>query len=85
MVVNRSLYEDNHPSKSLKGLGFKNKDKAIETINIIKPYNLIYQKQVITTMFNRAKFHPYRTEAMVEAMKVFAAWMKKYKIRFSFN
>ncbi len=30
-------------------------------------------------MYNRAKYHPYQTKAMREAMKVFEKWLKKNK------
>jgi len=33
--VNTSLYEDNHPKSSTKGTGFKNKEKAKFTLEII--------------------------------------------------
>jgi hypothetical protein len=36
-----------------------------------------YQKQVVITMYNRAKYHPHRTNAMLEAMKIFEKWMHK--------
>jgi len=61
----------------MKGTGFKNKLKAIETLKIIKDKNIIYQKQVVNTMYNRAKYHPYQTEDMREAMKVFEKWLEK--------
>lgn len=73
--VNTSLYEDNHPKTSTRGTGFKDKQKAIDTLNIIKDRDLIYQKQVVTTMYNRAKYHPYQTESMREAMQVFDKWL----------
>ena len=82
---NTSLYEDKHPKKSIKGLGFKNKEKAIYTLDAIKNYPLTYQIQVVTTMFNRAKFHPYKNNNMIDAMKIFAKWLKIHKIKFSFN
>ena len=28
-------------------------------------------------MYNRAKYHPYQTKSMREAMKVFEKWLKK--------
>jgi aromatic ring hydroxylase len=77
--VNKSLYEDNHPETSTKGTGFKDKQKALDTLKIIKDRDLTYQKQVINTMFNRAKHHPHQTENMKEAMKVFDDWLKKNK------
>ena len=34
--INKSLYEDKHPESSTKGTGFKDKQKAIDTLEIIK-------------------------------------------------
>lgn len=76
-TINTSLYEDNHPETSTKGLGFKDKEKAIETLKIIKNRDLTYQKQVVNTMYNRAKYHPHQTKEMREAMKVFKEWLNK--------
>lgn len=75
--MNKSLYEDKHPTTSTKGTGFKNKQKALDTLKIIKNRDIIYQKQVVLTMYNRAKYHPYQTKTMREAMKVFEEWLKK--------
>ena len=75
--VNTSLYEDNHPESSMRGIGFKNRQKALDTLKIIKDRDLTYQKQVVNTMYNRAKYHPRQTESMREAMKVFEKWLQK--------
>lgn len=75
--MNKSLYEDKHPTTSTKGTGFKNKEKALDTLKIIKNRDIIYQKQVVNTMYNRAKYHPYQTKSMREAMKIFKEWLKK--------
>ena len=75
--VNKSLYEDNHPTTSTKGTGFKNKQKALDTLKIIKNRDIVYQKQVVNTMYNRAKYHPYQTKDMLEAMKVYKEWLDK--------
>ncbi len=75
--INTSLYEDKHPQTSLKGTGFKNKEKALHTIKIISDKPINYQKQVVNTMYNRAKYHPYQTKDMKEAMKVFKEWLDK--------
>jgi aromatic ring hydroxylase len=64
---------------STKGTGFKDKQKALDTLQIIKHRDLTYQKQVVNTMYNRAKHHPHQTADMKEAMKVFSAWLKKNK------
>ena len=76
--VNKSLYEDKHPEKSTKGTGFKDKQKALDTLNIIKDRDLVYQKQVVTTMYNRAKYHPHQTESIKDAMKVFNKWLETH-------
>ena len=75
--VNLSLYSDNHPKTSTKGTGFKDKQKALDTLNIIKDRDLVYQKQVVLTMYNRAKYHPNQTLTMKEAMRVFKKWLDK--------
>jgi len=77
--INKSLYEDKHPQTSTKGTGFKDKQKALDTLEIIKHRNMTYQKQVVTTMYNRAKYHPYQTKSMREAMKVFNKWLQRNK------
>ena len=77
--VNKSLYEDNHPTTSTKGTGVKDKQKALDTLHIIKDRDIVYQKQVVTTMYNRAKYHPYQTNEMKDAMKIFNKWLEKHK------
>jgi hypothetical protein len=77
----KSLYENKHPNRSLKGTGYANKEKALNTIELVKNYDLIYQKQVIITMYNRAKFHKYQTANMREAMKVYKKWLKLHGIK----
>ena len=64
---------------STKGTGFKDKQKALDTLKIIKNRDLTYQKQVVNTMYNRAKYHPNQTSKMKDAMKVFAKWLDKNK------
>ena len=76
--INTSLYEDKHPQTSTKGTGFKDKQKALDTLEIIKDRDIIYQKQVVITMYNRAKYHSYQTKDMKEAMKIFKKWLKKF-------
>ena len=75
---NLSLYEDYKPETTIKNLGFKNKEKAIYTIKKIKNKSIKYQKSVINTMYNRAKYHPNRTKDMEDAMKIFKRWLNKY-------
>ena len=53
--LNLSLYSDYKPDTTLKGLGFKNKEKANYTIDAIKARDKKYQVNVVSTMLGRAK------------------------------
>ncbi len=77
--LNLSLFSDYNPKTTTHGLGFKDKAKALHTINVIKTRNLKYQVNVIATMLGRAKKHPHKTSQMKEAIKIFSMWMKNYK------
>jgi hypothetical protein len=77
--IKPDLYNDLHPTKSLKKTGFKDKKTALNTIDLVKHRSLKYQFDVINTMYNRAKFHPNKTENMEEAMNIFSKWLKNYK------
>jgi hypothetical protein len=72
------LYNDLHPSKSLKNTGFKDLETAIKTIQLVSKRSLRYQFDVINTMYNRAKYHPNKTKNMEDAMEIFKNWLKKY-------
>ena len=75
---NSTLYDDSHTSTSMKGTGFKNRQKALDTLHLIKNRDKTYQKLVVITMYNRAKYHPYQTPQMRDAMKIYKEWLKKY-------
>ena len=77
--LNLSLYSDYKPDTTLKGLGFKNKEKAIYTIDTIKARDKKYQVNVVSTMLGRAKKHPNKTVDMYEAIQVFEKWLLDYK------
>jgi len=72
------LYSDHHPNKSLKNTGFKDRETAEKTIKLIQKRSLKYQFDVINTMYNRAKYHPYKTKNMEDAMKIFKKWLDLY-------
>jgi hypothetical protein len=74
-----SLYEDKHPTTSLQGTGFKDAEKARQTIALVKGKPVVYQFQVINTMYYRAKHHPHQTPGMRSAMRVFAPWLREYR------
>ena len=77
--LNLSLYSDYKPETTLKGLGFKNKDKAIYTLKAIKGRDNKYQVNVVSTMLGRAKKHPNKTSDMDDAIMVFEKWLLDYK------
>jgi hypothetical protein len=60
--------------------GFATREKALQTLSNIKQFPLTYQKQVVITMYNRAKYHPNRTKTMHDAMKVYNSWMNRHHI-----
>lgn len=72
-------------SKKTLGTGYGSAKKAKDTLKIIKSVPEVKQKQIVVTMFNRAKYHKYRTEDMEAAMRIFAEWMKKKGIKHSFK
>lgn len=74
-----TLYTDDHPNTSTQGTGFKDKAKALETLKIIKNRDLTYQKLIVITMYNRAKYHPHQTKEMRDAMKIYKNWLAKYR------
>lgn len=75
---NLSLYSDYNPQCSQKTFGFKNKDKALDTLRQLQGKPLKYQLQVITTMLGRAKYHPYKNKDMEQAITVFENWLLEY-------
>ena len=77
------LYTDKNPKKTLKGLGFKDRAKALYTLQAIKDRDPIYQQQVVITMYHRAKYHPHRTGNMEKAMQVYAKWMDQRGIEYN--
>jgi hypothetical protein len=76
--INQSLFVDYNPKTTIHGLGYKDTEKALETINKIKNQPIIYQKQVINTMIGRAKHHPNQTSDMRKAIIIFQDYLEKH-------
>lgn len=72
-------------TESLPGIGFKDKQKAEETIKILKEKDITYQYHVINTMYNRGKVILKRTQDeekvknLTEAITIFEKWIDDYK------
>ena len=77
--INLSLYSDYKPETTINGLGFKDKEKAIYTLDAIKRKDTKYQVNVVSTMLGRAKKHPNKTSDMDDAIMVFEKWLLDYK------
>lgn len=74
-----NLYTDAHQKTTLKGTGFKNKEKALETLELIKDKDYKYQYKLVNVLYYRAKYFPNQTKEMKEAMKIFKNWLNKHK------
>jgi hypothetical protein len=74
--ANKSLY-NNGRKKPKTITGYGTKEKALETLKNIKKFDKTYQKQVVNTMYNRAKYHKYQTKGMRDSMKVYKTWLNK--------
>jgi hypothetical protein len=78
----QNLYSPNKPgAKPRTKTGFANATTARKTLKNISRMNKTYQKQVVITMYNRAKYHPHRTKSMKDAMRVYSQWMKKHQTK----
>ena len=76
---NLSLYTDYTPENTIPGLGFKDKEKALYTIDKIKNKDIKYKINTINTMLYRAKYHPHQTQDMRDAIEVFKQYLLKLK------
>ena len=65
--------------------GFKDARTARMTLKNIAGFSKTYQKQVVITMYNRAKYHPYQTKDMISGMQLFKRWMTKNGVKLSRN
>ncbi len=81
-----TLYNPNkNPKKSIKNTGFKDKEKALETLKIIKNLDKNHQMQIVLTMYYRAEYHPSKTKNMIEAQKIFKKWLISNGYKSSIN
>ena len=75
---NLSLFSDYNKETTVKNLGFKDKEKALYTIDKIKNKSIKYQVNLISTMIGRAKSHPHQTKGMRDAIVIFEKWLSNY-------
>ena len=72
------IYTDAHKNSTIKGLGYKNKETALRSIDLIASYPREHQFRIINVLYQRAKYHPYPTPGMKDAMRIFKKWLDKY-------
>ena len=86
MTEGKNLYSPNKPGRKPRTkTGFKDSSTARKTLKNISKMDKNYQKQVVITMYNRAKYHPHRTSKMQDAMHVYSQWMKKNGIKMNYS
>lgn len=73
------LYTDAHPKSTIKGTGYKDKETALKTLELIKEKPLNKQFLIVNVLYQRAKYHKHQTKSILEAMNVFEKWLKKHK------
>lgn len=72
------LFNDNpRGSPRTKGTGYGTAGRARKTLKLLKGKPDGYKRQVIGTLYYRAKYHKFQTQGMRDAMKVFKKWLKK--------
>jgi hypothetical protein len=77
--INKSLYSNGKDKPRIK-TGYGNEKIAKQTLKNIKGKSKSYQKQIVNTMYNRAKYHKYQTEDMRKAMKIYKKWINSKKV-----
>ncbi|XP_034235464.1 uncharacterized protein LOC117641866 [Thrips palmi] len=79
------LFGSENTETTFTGGGFKDKEKAKETLKLLDGRDINYQYQVINSMFNRAKVILKRTKDaekvknLQEAVSTFEDWLDDYK------
>jgi hypothetical protein len=75
------LFNDARSGKPrVKGTGYGSARKARATLRAIRRKPVALQKQILVTMYYRAKHHKYQTDDMRAAMAVFKPAMEALKI-----
>ena len=75
------LYTDEDPEGTIQGLGFKDKETAERSVNIIKRSGKTHAHkiQAAMAMEQRARFHPNATPGIKAAQKVYANFIEEMK------
>lgn len=72
------LFNDNPRGRPrTAGTGYGSVEKVRKTLKLLRGKPRAYQRQVLGTLFYRAKYHKYQTQGMREAMKALDTALKK--------
>ncbi len=87
MSKSENLYTDDNPASTVEGLGFKDKQKAEESVEKVErllkegEISLDHAKQICVTMEQRSKHHPHRNEDMKQAETIWNDYLEDLKVR----
>ena len=81
-ITNYSLYSDDHPSTTLKGIGFKNKEVAKQSIRILMNSKLTdtQKLRIANVMIQRALHHPHLNNDMKQAVKIYQTYLSQTRL-----
>lgn len=84
---NGQLFGTEITENTFQGAGFKDKEKALETLRLLEDRDVTYQYNIVNSMYNRAKVILKRTtdkekvRNLTESIAVFESWIDDYKSR----
>lgn len=79
------LFGTESNENTFQGAGFKDKEKAMETLKLLDGRDITYQFQIINSMYNRAKVIYKRTtdkekrQNLNDAIEIFEKWIDDYR------
>jgi hypothetical protein len=79
------LFGSETTETTFQGAGFKDKEKALETMQLLEGRDIAFQFQIINSMFHRAKVihkrtkDPEKLRNLAEAIETFEAWLNDYR------
>jgi hypothetical protein len=74
--IGHQLFNDNPKGPSKVKAQYGTAERAKQTLKRLRGKPKAYQRQVVTTMYYRAKHHKYQTKGMKEAMKVYGHFLR---------
>ena len=85
MAKSDNLYTDDNLESTIEGLGFKDREKAEESVEKVQSLlskneiTINHAKQICVTMEQRSKHHPHRNEDMKAAEVVWRNYLETLK------